>query len=364
MKDILTTLFAMTLITLLLCACSSSNDHSSELTKVGMITDTGTIDDKSFNQGVWEGIVNYQTDMGTIDASYINPAGGQTSDYLTAITTLHDSGHEIIVAPGFTFETVVNEAAETFTDTTFILIDGTTHSTENQDFVEHDNTLCILFNEHEAGFLAGIAAALSTTTNQLGFIGGMEIPSVVRYGVGFKAGVKYVNQVYGINVELQDDNYIYQGSFTDIDAGKALAADMYDNDVDIIFSAAGLVGVGAINEAKERAEQGDDVWAIGVDSDQYSIGLLDNGKSVILTSALKRVDIATYRYIDSVLQGTFPGGEIITLTLADNALGLPATNPNLAADVESECRIAADDVAAGNVIVPSTASELMTFLDL
>ncbi len=139
---------------------------------------------------------------------------------------------------------------------------------------------------------------------------------------------------------------------------------MYDNDVDIIFSAAGLVGVGAINEAKERAEQGDDVWAIGVDSDQYSIGLLDNGKSVILTSALKRVDIATYRYIDSVLQGTFPGGEIITLTLADNALGLPATNPNLAADVESECRIAADDVAAGNVIVPSTASELMTFLDL
>lgn len=364
MKKSLTVLFATALITLFLCACSSSDHHSSDLIKVGMITDIGTIDDKSFNQGVWEGIVNYQTDMGTIDASYIAPAGEQTSDYLTAITTLHDSDHEIIVAPGFVFEVVVNEAAETFSDTIFILIDGITHTAETQEFVQHDNLLCILFNEHEAGFLAGIAAALSTTTNQLGFIGGMEIPSVIRYGVGFRAGVKYANHSYGINVELQDDNYIYQGSFTDIDAGKALAADMYDNDVDIIFSAAGMAGIGAINEAKERAELGDEVWAIGVDSDQYSIGLLDSGKSVVLTSALKRVDIATYQYIDSVLQDTFPGGEVITLTLADNALGLPDVNPNLAADVELECQIAAAEVAAGNIEVPSTAAELTSFLDI
>lgn len=320
MKSILTTLFVIILTTLLLCACSSSDNHSSGLTKVGMVTDSGTIDDMSFNQGIWEGIVSYQSDMGTIDASYIQPAGEENSDYLAAITTLHDKGNKIIVAPGFVFETVVNEAAETFSDTKFIIIDGITHTTENQDFVEHDNVLCVLFNEHEAGFLAGIAAALSTTTNQLGFIGGIEIPSVVRYGVGFKAGMQYANQIYGTNVELQDTNYIYQGSFTASDAGRVLAADMYDNGVDIIFSAAGMVGLGAISEAKERAMQGENVWAIGVDSDQYNIGLMDNSTSVVLTSALKRVDIATYRYIDSILQGAFPGGEVITLTLANNAL--------------------------------------------
>ena len=364
MKNILTIFFVITLTTLLLCACSSSDNRTSDLTKVGMVTDSGTIDDMSFNQGIWEGIVSYQSGMGTIDASYIKPTGEENSDYLAAITILHDSGNKIIVAPGFVFETVVNEAAETFSDTKFIIIDGITHTTEDQDFVEHDNVLCVLFNEHEAGFLAGIAAAMTTTTNQLGFIGGMEIPSVVRYGVGFRAGMQYANQIYATNVELQDANYIYQGSFTDIDAGRALAADMYDNGVDIIFSAAGMVGIGSISEAKERATDGEEVWAIGVDSDQYNIGLMDNDKSVILTSAIKRVDIAIYRYIDSILQDTFPSGEIITLTLADNALGLPATNPNLTADVESECRIAAQAVATGNVVVPATAAELINFLEL
>lgn len=355
MKNIFITVFVTTLIALALCSCSSSsNDYNYELTKVGMVADTGTMDDMSFNQGVWQGILNYQTDMGTIDPSYVEPAGDQVSDHLTAITTLHDSGHAIIVASGVVFEVAVNEAADRFPDTKFILIDGITHSAESQDFVAHDNVVCVLFNEHEAGFLAGIAAALSTTTNQLGFIGGVDVPAVIRYGVGFRAGMEYANLTYATTVELKDENYVYQGSFNDVEAGKSLAAQMYDDDVDIIFSAAGMVGVGAINEAKERAELGDEVWAIGVDSDQYSLGVLASGKSVVLTSALKRVDIATYDCIDSVLFDTFPGAEVITLTLADNALGLPEINPNLAADVEERCKLAAHEVASGNLVVPST----------
>lgn len=359
MKKILTALFGAALITALLCACSSTP----ELTKVGMITSTGTIDDKSFNQGVWEGILKYQADKGTIEARYLDPAGALMSDYLAAITTLHDAGHKIIIAPGFEFETVVNTAAETFADTAFILIDGTTHTAGNQDFVKHDNTLCILFNEHEAGFLAGIAAALSTKTHQLGFIGGMEIPAVIRYGVGFRAGVKYANKTYGTIAEVKDENYLYQGTFNDLSAGKTLASGMYVKGVDIIFSAAGLVGIGAINETKERAAGGEAVWAIGVDSDQYDTGLLASGKSVILTSAIKRVDLATYRYIDSKLQGTFPGAQIITLAMADKAVGLPDTNPNLTADVMAKCRTAEDAVVAGTVKVPSTVAELTNFVE-
>ncbi|MDD2557574.1 MAG: BMP family ABC transporter substrate-binding protein [Desulfuromonas sp.] len=362
MKNILTVLCATALSAFLLCSCSSSHSHNDDLTKVGMITDTGTIEDKSFNQGVWEGIVSYQTDTGAIAASYLQPAGTHLSDYLAAITSLHDTGHEIIVAPGFALGPVIHEAAQMFTDTTFILIDGTTHTAENQDFVAHPNTVCILFNEHEAGFLAGIAAALSTKTNQLGFIGGVEIPTVTRYAVGFKAGVKYANRTYAINVELKDENVMYQGDFTDLAAGQTLAATMYANGVDIVFSAAGLVGIGAINEAKARVSAGEEVWAIGVDSDQYSSGLLDNGTSVILTSAIKRVNIATYRYIDSILQGTFPGGEVITLTLADNAVGLPATNPNLAPDVVEACLRAQEAIVAGGTVVPSRPDELTLFL--
>lgn len=359
MKKVLKVLFAATLITALLCACSSS----SEPTKVGMITGTGSIDDKSFNQGVWEGITSYKADKGTIETKYLMPAGELDNDYLAAITTLHDSGHKIIVASGFYLETSVNTAAEMFADTTFILIDGITRTAASPDFVKHDNTVCIIFNEQEAGFLAGIAAALSTKTNQLGFIGGAEIPAVVHFGIGFKAGVKYANKTYGTNVELKDENYLYQGGFADREAGKNLASAMYEKGVDIIFSPAGLVGIGAIDEAKNRVINGEEVWAIGIDTDQYDIGLLDSGKSVILTSAIKRVDLATYQAIDSKLQGTFHGGQTITLSLADKAVGLPAINPNLSADVVAKCKSAEEAVIAGDVKVPSTAAALINFME-
>jgi basic membrane protein A len=265
------------------------------------------------------------------------------------------------VTPGFKFETAVNKSAATHTDATFVLIDGMTH-TGDFTFVKHDNVVCVYFNEHEAGFLAGIAAALSTKTNQLGFIGGMEIPAVVAFGVGYKAGVLYAKKTYGTTAEIKDENYVYQGTFNDVAAGKTLASGMYDKGVDIIFSAAGGVGIGAINEAKERAAAGDDVWAIGVDSDQYSVGLMDNGKSVILTSAMKRVGEAAYFYIDAKLKGTFPGGEQVRLTLKDKMVGLPATNPNLSADTIAKCATAEAAVVAGTIKVPATEAELATYV--
>ena len=232
--------------------------------------------------------------------------------------------------------------------------------TGDYKFVKHDNVVCVYFKEHEAGFLAGVAAALSSKTGKLGFIGGMEIPPVQRYGWGFQAGVKYANTNLGTKAQII--NYIYQGTFNDTAAGQTLASGIYDKGADIVFHAAGGVGVGVFNEAKQRAEKGKPVWVIGVDVDQYDMGKISSGASVTLTSAMKRIDTAAYNYIDAKIKGTFPGGQIINLSLADQGVGLPETNPNLSADTIAKVDAVKKDIIDKKFAVPATQEELDAFL--
>jgi basic membrane protein A len=328
-------------------------------TKVGMVTDSGTIDDKSFNQGTWEGIAKYEKDKGTIEKKYLQPSGEQKTDYMNAINDLVDSGYKIIVTPGFKFETAINESAAKHKDSSFILIDGQPNNGDGK-FVKHDNVVSVFFNEHEAGFLAGVSAALSTKTGKLGFIGGMEIPPVQKFGWGYQAGVKYANKNFGTKAEVVD--YLYQGTFNDVAAGKNLASGMYNKGADIIFHAAGGVGVGVFNEAKERAEKGQSVFVVGVDVDQYETGKISSGKSVTLTSAVKGIDVAAFNYIDAKLNNKFPGGQVITLGLKDNGVGIPAKNPNLSDDIVKKVDQAKKDVADGKVTVPATKEALESFL--
>jgi len=330
-----------------------------EKVKVGMVTDSGTIDDKSFNQGTWEGILKYKADKNTIEEKYLQPTGEQPTDYVNAINDLVDTGYSIVVTPGFKFETAVNEAATNHKDTTFVLIDGSTHNGD-YNFVKHDNVVCVFFNEHEAGFLAGVASALSSKSGKLGFVGGMEIPPVQRFGWGFKAGVAHANKTFGTKATIVD--YVYQGTFNDVAAGQTLAAGMYNKGVDIIFHAAGGVGVGVFNEAKQRAEKGEKVFVVGVDVDQYETGKISNGSSVTLTSAMKRIDVAAYNYIDAKINNKFPGGEIITLTLADNGVGLPEKNPNLTEDVLAKVEQVKQEVLSKTITVPGTQEALDAFL--
>lgn len=302
--------------------------------KVGMVTDTGTIDDKSFNQGTWEGIVRYTKEHDGVVEQYVKPGGETKEDYLNAIDNLVLAGNSIIVAPGFKFEEAIGTAQETYPEVQFILIDGQpivgVDEDENSLYEVASNTVSVFFSEQEASFLAGVSAALESKTGKLGFIGGMEVPAVQKLGWGFLAGVAYANDVYGSKAEVVD--YVYQGTFTDVAAGTALAGGMYDKGVDIIFAAGGGVGVGVINEAKTRVDAGESVYVVGVDIDQYSEGLLTDGTSVILTSAMKRLDVAAYDLIDQAINGTFPGGETLTFDATSNGVGLPLENPNLSAN--------------------------------
>ena len=337
---------------------SEGGDTSSaEAMKVGMVTDSGTIDDKSFNQGTWEGIEKAHEELG-IDENYLKPSGETEADYLKEIQNLYDTDYKFIVTPGFKFETAIFQAQSKYTDAKFVILDGAPHSGDYNNVIA-DNTVSILFAEQQSGFLAGVATSLELKEGELGFIGGMEIPAVQRFNWGFQQGVAYANENLGTNMSLKEENVKYEGTFNNTAGGQQLAATMFDRGVKAIFCAAGGVGVGAITEAKTRVEGGKEAWIIGVDSDQYSDGLLGNGKSVILTSAIKRVDQAAYDMIKAELDGTFPGGQQLMYDVTNNGVGIPDENPNLSEDTVNKVKEIFEKIKSGEIEVSGEQGNLI-----
>ncbi|MFO7636098.1 MAG: BMP family ABC transporter substrate-binding protein, partial [Clostridia bacterium] len=221
------------------------------------------------------------------------------------------------------------------------------------------NTVSIFFAEEQSGFLAGVATALELKTGEIGYIGGMEIPPVQKFNWGFQQGVKYANTNFGTSVNMSATNVIYQGTFDNVAAGQAIAAQMFDRGVRAIFCAAGGVGIGAINEAKARKSAGNEAWIIGVDVDQYNEGIYSGNNSVILTSAMKRIDVAAYDMIKLDHAGNFPGGQTLLFNAANNGIGLPASNPNLSQDVLDKAAAVFKDIQDGKITVSDVQGDLI-----
>ena len=332
------------------CGSSSNSSNSGEATlKVGMVTDSGTIDDKSFNQGTWDGIIEAGEKLG-IDKNYMQPAGETEADYLTEIQNLYDAGYKFIITPGFKFETAVYNAQEKYTDAKFIILDGSPNDGKD-NYVVANNTVAIYFAEEQGGFAAGVAAAVELQTGDLGFIGGMELPAVQKFNYGFQQGIAYANEKYGTNVTIKEENIVYSGSFSDTALGQQLAAQMYDRGVKAIFAAAGGVGTGVITEAKTRVVNGEEVWVIGVDSDQYADGIYEGDKSVILTSAIKKINEAAYQMIEDELNDKFPGGQTLKFDATNDGIGIPAENPNLSDDTVSKVNEVLEAIKNGEIEV-------------
>ena len=327
--------------------------------KVGMVTDSGSIDDKSFNQGTWDGIKKATKDLG-IKSKYLKPGGTTEADYVKEIANLKDAGFTLIITPGFKFESSIFVAQDKYPKTKFVLLDGSPNNgvfDANRKEKVGPNTVSIFFAEHESGFLAGVASALQVGSGDFGFIGGMEIPPVQKFNWGFQQGVAYANKNLGTKISMKPENVIYQGTFSEVAAGQQLAAQMYDRGVKVIFAAAGGVGVGAINEAKARAAKG--VWIVGVDGDQYSQGIYSGDKSIILTSAMKRVDSAAYDMIKAEKDGKFPGGQTLVFDAKKDGVGIPAKNPNLSADVSKKVTAVLADLKAGKITVSAEKGDLI-----
>ncbi|WP_337019921.1 BMP family ABC transporter substrate-binding protein, partial [Oceanobacillus massiliensis] len=224
----------------------ASTDYS-----VGLVTDQGGVDDKSFNQSAWEGIEAWGGKYGLSKGDgydYAQSAG--PADFMPNITRLVRDEYSLVIATGFLLKEDLQTAAEQFPDTKFALVDET---------VEAPNAVSITFKEHEGSFLAGVAAASKTTTNKLGFVGGVDSPLINKFEAGFIAGAKSINP--DIEVDVQ-----YAEHFGDPAKGKLIASNMYSNGIDVIYHASGGTGNGVFNQAKD-IKQNDperEIWVIGV----------------------------------------------------------------------------------------------------
>lgn len=316
--------------------------------KVGFVTDTGGIDDRSFNQGTWEGILKYAEEKGwTEGEEYTYIQSNEEADYIPNLSAFGDDGYNVVVAAGFLFKDAMTEVSQQYPDTNFVLID---------EIVEQPNVASVNFAEEQGSFLVGVAAAKTTNTNKVGFVGGMDFPLIRHFHAGFVAGVHSVDP----SIEIVDQ---YAGDFGNPGKGQQIASTMYEQGADVIYHAAGGTGNGVINEAKNRVENGEDVWVIGVDKNQYADGIYDkeNNKSVILTSMMKRVDVAAYSMIEAAQNGTFPGGKVTSLTLSDNGVGLPEENPNLNEDILKAVEEYKEKIVKGEIKVPNNMEDLETF---
>ena len=264
------------------------------------------------------------------------------SDYANNLDTAISSGYQLVFGIGFALHDAIEKAAEDNPETNFVIID---------DVIEgKDNVASATFADNEAAYLAGIAAAKTTKTKTVGFIGGMESDVITRFEKGFEAGVKSVDDSINIKVD-------YAGSFGDAAKGKTIAAAQYAGGADIVYQVAGGTGVGVFSEAKSLNEgkaESEKVWVIGVDRDQKDEGKYTSkdGKesNFVLASTLKEVGKTLELISTQAKDNKFPGGDVTVYGLKDGGVDIATTNVDEATVKEIEK--AKEQIKSGEIKVP------------
>lgn len=344
MKKTSLVLALVMLLSTLLVACGSTNNNGAnnnspaeagaEATdiSVGFVTDEGGVNDESFNQGVHEGLMKAEKDLG-IKQSY--QESNVAADYAKNIDTLLDADNNLIVAAGFKLADDVEKKAKENPDVNFAIVD---YAYENTP----ENLVGIVFQAEQPSFLVGYIAGRTTQTNKVGFVGGQEGNVIWGFDYGYEAGVKYAAKELGKEIEVTKQ---YVGNFKDVPKGKSIAQTMFNGGCDVVFHAAGDAGAGVIEAAKEAGK-----WAIGVDKDQYSLA-----PENVLTSAMKRADVAVYNIIKDLADGKpFPGGQTITYSLKDgDAVDIaPSSDKNVKPEILQEIPKLKEKIIKDEIKVP------------
>lgn len=345
----------------LLGACGQSNNNAKnhptggkKAFTVGMVTDIGGIDDKSFNQSAWKGLQDFgkENNMQQGKNGYDYIQSQSDADYAPNLNTLARQGFNLVYGIGFLMQNDVDTVAKQQPKTHFSIVDAE---------VKEPNVASILFKENESSFLAGVVAGMTTKTNKIGFIGGMQSDVIQRFESGFVAGVKASNPKATVDIQ-------YAASFSDAAKGQAIASTMYSSGDDVVFAAAGATGNGLFKEARDRKAKNPNqsIWVIGVDQDQSPEGVVTAGGkqvNVVITSAMKRVDNAVKDLTTKAKNGQFPGGKTTVFGLAENGVGLAPINPELPnrAAIEKAVNDWTAKIKSGAIKVPSTRAELKTF---
>lgn len=313
------------------CGLSVAAQDGSGVT-VTMVTDTAGIGDQGFNDLANKGGTEAASEFG-VKFSVIE---SQTAaDYVPNLTQGAEGG-DLTAAIGFLLTDAMTEVAPTYPDARFMILDAV---------VEGDNISSVTFKENEGTFLAGVLAALTTKTNKIGFVGGIRIPPVLRYEVGFVAGARSINP----DIEIQ---IAYADSFEDPALGKELALAQFNQGCDVLQQAAGRTGVGLFDAAKEK---GAGFWVISGDADQAHLG-----PEIQLAAVQKGIDTAVKLVIQEVVEDKFKPG-IQNLGIKEGGMDLIAYNTAVTTEIKSVVDAYKSAISGGTVIVPDSDDAAKTF---
>ena len=305
---------------------SSPASSSAPQVKIGLVTDIGGLNDRSFNHLAYLGLQNAEHQLG-VQGEVLQ--SNSDSDYVPNLQTAAAHGDNLVIAVGFLMESAVEKVANAFPNTNFAIIDSGPAK-------PIPNLKSLLFHEQDGGYIAGYLAGLVTKTNVVSTVGGQKIPPVDHYIAGFQAGAKAANpKVTTLNA--------YSQSFTNQAACKELALNQIAQHSDVVFQVAGGCGLGALSAAKEKG-----VWGVGVDADQSYLG------PFILTSAVKKVDVAVFDTIKQIQAGTFKGGTTDFFTAQNNGAGIGKISPNVPASIVAKLKPIEQKIASGQITPPDT----------
>jgi basic membrane protein A len=309
--------------------------------KIGLAYDVGGRGDQSFNDSAYAGVSKAVTDFKGSCLEGEAQDGEPESAREDRLSQMADQGATAIIGVGFAYSDAVNAVAPNYPKVNFAVVDGF-----DPDKKVNKNVAYFSFAANESSFLVGVAAAEASKSKQVGFVGGVNIPLIQSFQAGYVAGVKAVDPSIKVDIAYIQESTL--SGFNDPAGGKTAAAGEYDKGADVVYHAAGASGSGVFDAA---VEAGSGKWAIGVDSDQYLTATAAQKKH-ILTSALKRVDIACYDWLKTVNDGS-PGTGYLTYDLKNGGVGY-ATSNSAIKPYEAKINQFADKIKSGQIKVPST----------
>ncbi len=321
MKKLYAVLSVLILASFVLAACGPA--ATPEAFRVGFVTDTGGIDDKSFNTTQWNGVIRAIEEL-DVEGQFIQ--SDEATQYEPNLTEFASQGYDLVIASGFFLGGDLAKVAALYPDVSFTIVDYTYPDPFGVPEGVVGNAECVpnvqgqIFKTDQAAFLAGYLAAGMTQTGKIGYFGGAKIPTVTIFGVGFQAGMEHYNEVHGTNVELIGwDNAtgegLFTGDFMDLTKGKEATESLFDEGADVFIPVGGLIGSPGFDVARERGG-----WGIWVDVDGYN--LLPEARDVLLTSVMKNMDNSVFDVIQATKDGDFDGCGVYVGSLENGGVGI------------------------------------------
>ena len=348
MKKIAAILLALLMVATLFTACAKKETY-----EIALVTDVGNIDDKSFNEGTWHGVEEYATEN-DLTYAYYRPSEDSQAARVETIGTAIENGAKVVVCPGFLFETALYEIQDQYPEVMFLLIDGQPNdgdwSKGMPTYKTASNVHCILYQEEQAGYFAGYASVMDGFRN-LGFLGGMAVPAVIRYGYGFVQGAEAAAAVLGLAAGDVSIKYWYSGVFAPSDDIKVKMAGWYSEGTEVVFACGGGIYISAIAAAEEGNGK-----VIGVDVDQSA------ESELIITSAMKYLTQSVKIALGELYanDGTWPAanaGQTAVLGAAADCVGLPTAEGSwrLSTFTVDEYNALYEQVKSGAIAIDNTS---------